>query len=201
MKLWPLLLSGIYRFLTGQSLSSDDKCAVIAAVCFNLPTPARLTKIHSWIDPQKSAWLHCLSQQLGSHGVLLDFATDKHRTQSCPGALQWDGTGNICGLKERGRGWRGSGQRTQTGGAQTLHCARPWQMGTAKHAACFLVNRFMKEHRKDNRVLWPFNFSCQMLQRRDRFTFIFSHKTSSTVMDYTVIYTNHSLMHWILWRI
>lgn len=90
------------------------------------------------------------------------FATDKHRAQSCPGALQWDGTGNICGLKERGRGWRGSGQRTQTGGAQTLHCARPWQMGTAKHAACFLVNRFMKEHRKDNRALWPFNFSCQM---------------------------------------
>ncbi len=38
----------------------------------------------------------------------------------------------------------GGGQRTQTGGAQTLHCARPRQMGKAKYAACFLVNQPMK---------------------------------------------------------
>ena len=38
----------------------------------------------------------------------------------------------------------GGGQRTQTGGAQALHCARPRQMGKAKYAACFLVNQSMK---------------------------------------------------------
>lgn len=31
-------------------------------------------------------------------------AAGKHRTQSSPEAFQWDGTGNICGLKERGTG-------------------------------------------------------------------------------------------------
>lgn len=62
-------------------------------------------------------------------------AAGKHRTQSSPEAFQWDGTGNICGLKERGPGGKwggeGGGQRTQTGGAQTLHCGRRQQMGRA----------------------------------------------------------------------
>lgn len=38
----------------------------------------------------------------------------------------------------------GGGQRTLAGGAQTLHCASPRQMGKAKYAACFLVNQSMK---------------------------------------------------------
>lgn len=36
-------------------------------------------------------------------------AAGKHRTQSSPGAFQWDGTGNICGLKERGPGGKWGG--------------------------------------------------------------------------------------------
>lgn len=65
-----------------------------------------------------------------------------HKTRPCPQALHWDGTGNICGLKERGRG--GVREGTQAGDGQTLHCARPQQMGKAKYAAHFLRNQFMK---------------------------------------------------------
>ncbi len=57
----------------------------------------------------------------------------------------------------------GGGQRTQTGGAQTLHCARPRQMGKAKYAACFLVNQSMKLNvvgRSTERPTdCPYNFS------------------------------------------
>lgn len=35
--------------------------------------------------------------------------TGGHKTRPCPSAFQWDGTGNICGLKERGRGGGGRG--------------------------------------------------------------------------------------------
>lgn len=38
----------------------------------------------------------------------------------------------------------GGGQRTQTGGTQTLLCALPQQMGKSKYATCFLVNQSMK---------------------------------------------------------
>lgn len=37
------------------------------------------------------------------------FPTGGHKTRPCPSAFQWDGTGNICGLKERGRGGGGRG--------------------------------------------------------------------------------------------
>ena len=34
------------------------------------------------------------------------FTAGEHRTQSCLQALQWDGTGNICGFKGKGTGGR-----------------------------------------------------------------------------------------------
>lgn len=73
------------------------------------------------------------------------FSAGGHKTRPCPQAFQWDGTGNICGLKERGRGGAGGVREgTQAGDGQTLHCARPQQMGKAKYAANFLVNRSVK---------------------------------------------------------
>lgn len=49
-----------------------------------------------------------------------------------------------------GVGWRGRGH--QTGGAQTLHCTRPQQMGKAKYAASFLVKQWMRQScRKEQR--------------------------------------------------
>lgn len=47
------------------------------------------------------------------------FSTGGHKTRPCPEAFLWDGTGNICGLKERGRGGGGGGERGDAGRGRT----------------------------------------------------------------------------------
>lgn len=78
----PLLLSCTYYFQhCGLSLSSDDKCIVIAVACFNLlprdGIPACLTKTDLWMDdaniPKSLRDYTIKADHSGSHGVLLDF--------------------------------------------------------------------------------------------------------------------------------
>lgn len=132
-----------------QPLFGADKRPVIAAVFVHsalLPTSQRFAPEPS----QRTAQTLCQSQPIASPGVPLGLSAafssaGGHKTRPCPQALRRGGTGNICGLKERGRGGGGGVREgTRAGDGQTPHCARPQQMGKAKYAAYFLVERSMK---------------------------------------------------------
>ena len=75
----------------------------------------------------------------------------KHRAVACPGALQWDGTGNICAPKEAGRG--GGGEDTHRTHIEPSLC-RAEQMAKAKNAACFLdKNKGRRKERRQDRLM------------------------------------------------
>lgn len=120
-----------------RPLFSHDKRPVISPTF----TPEPLGRRGADAQPNRFPW-RPLGPRLSLCGG--------HKTRPCPQACQRDGAGNICGLKGRGRG--GGWERGRPAGdGQTLHCARPQQMGKAKYAACFLVQRPVKPGRREAR--------------------------------------------------
>lgn len=157
-----------YSRCCGHTLSRDE-CTVMAVVCFNM----RWLSVSQWCTHEQTeqtsqkACTPALSHQPhGSHGARADFERlYRHRetqnTVLSGGVLvgwHWEHLwlkGKRMGREIGGGGaWRGKGHKT--GGAQTLHCTRPQQMGKAKYAASFLVNQWMRqscreEHQKASR--------------------------------------------------